>query len=496
MKHDDIVAEIGRLSETTANLKKQLDQPKSRLDRFKEYAGVISLVLSVATGLFALYTTLVTEPQKSRAEDQTKLHETLAQIVSLDQEYLKQLQQGDPTANNGTLQSKRNILLQQAEDLADRKSVASFDDQINLGNSYEFGGVYDRAMSHFKAALKLAGNDLYKKALAETQVAMLDFYGISGGTKEDGRQQFDDAEKLLRQLNSSNMELALVRSLGVRSWVECYFGESEMGLAAKAKASSLLDTIARDPTMSPQLVDSLRVGLVTSLSNTRCAQLLSPPQLSPTGTPAPAVSKSKIDLSDQIMQLLVQRQYAALESRMNATVSSLVPLDRLREMWEAFGPQIGSYKRTNSTKAISIKNVPFYVVHSEFERAFVDLRLAFDETNQLSYFLITPRSKLPKEDIERMAATVASDFFTQKFSDVSARFDPSLAVQLPQSRLPEMWAQITNATGTFVRTTGATKNADLDIVDVGCEMQGAKVVVRVGYDLDMKINTFFIVPSK
>jgi hypothetical protein len=103
MKHDEIVAEIGRLSEATADLKKQMAQPKSRLDRFKEYAGVISLVLSLATGFFAVYTTLVTEPQKSRADDQAKLHEALAQIVSLDQEYLKELQQGDPNANNGTL---------------------------------------------------------------------------------------------------------------------------------------------------------------------------------------------------------------------------------------------------------------------------------------------------------------------------------------------------------------------------------------------------------
>jgi hypothetical protein len=44
MKHDEIVAEIGRLSETTANLKKQLEKPKSKLDRFKEYAGVLSAV--------------------------------------------------------------------------------------------------------------------------------------------------------------------------------------------------------------------------------------------------------------------------------------------------------------------------------------------------------------------------------------------------------------------------------------------------------------------
>lgn len=54
MRHDEIVEEIGRLSETTSQLQAKLDKPKSRLDSFKEYAGVISLLLSLATGFFAL----------------------------------------------------------------------------------------------------------------------------------------------------------------------------------------------------------------------------------------------------------------------------------------------------------------------------------------------------------------------------------------------------------------------------------------------------------
>jgi tetratricopeptide (TPR) repeat protein len=493
MKHDEIVAEIGRLSEATADLKKQMAQPKSRLDRFKEYAGVISLVLSLATGFFAVYTTLVTEPQKSRADDQAKLHEALAQIVSLDQEYLKELQQGDPNANNGTLESKRNIVLQQAEDLADRRSVASFEDQINLGNSYQFGRRYDPAMNHFKAALNLAGSDHLKKATADTRIAQLDFYGISGGTKDDARRLFDDAEKELAPLKSSEMEMALAQSLSVRSQIECSVGEPELGLKAKAKASALVDTVARDPVISPVLVDSLRVGLVTGLSNTRCAQSVSP---TPPSSSALPVSGNKVDLSNQILQLLIQRQYATLESRMNATVSSQVPLDRVQAIWDGLAPQIGSYKRTTGTETTSFNNIPVYVVHGEFEKAFVDLRLAFDGTNQLSYFLVTPRSALPKQDIEHRATAVASDFFGQKFHDVSAKFDGNLAMQLPEARLTDIWTQATNATGSFVRTTAAAKNNDFDFVDVMCEMQAGKLVVRVGYDLDMKINTFVVAPGK
>jgi hypothetical protein len=61
--------------------------------------------------------------------------------------------------------------------------------------------------------------------------------------------------------------------------------------------------------------------------------------------PVPIVSGNKIDLSNQVMQFLVQRKYAALESQMNATVSSQVSLDRLQGLWDGLAPQIGSYKR-------------------------------------------------------------------------------------------------------------------------------------------------------
>ena len=126
MRHDEIVEKISELTETTNHLKSQLEKPKSRLDHFKEYAGIVSLVLSLATGFFAIYTSFVTEPEKSRAESQSKLHDTLAQIVTLDQEYLHEIAQGDASANNGTLESKRNILLQQAEDLSRQMTRARF----------------------------------------------------------------------------------------------------------------------------------------------------------------------------------------------------------------------------------------------------------------------------------------------------------------------------------------------------------------------------------
>jgi hypothetical protein len=134
MNHDEIVAELAQLRETSADLKKRMDQPKSKLDVFKEYAGVLSLVLSLATGAFTVADNFFLRPAKSRADTQTKLHETLASVVSVDQEYLKATQTGDASAFNGTLEAKHNMLLQEAERLiAKSDHIATYDEPDDFG---------------------------------------------------------------------------------------------------------------------------------------------------------------------------------------------------------------------------------------------------------------------------------------------------------------------------------------------------------------------------
>lgn len=505
MHHDEIVAEIGRLAETTANLKKQLEQPKSRLDRFKEYAGVVSLVLSVATGFFAVYTTLVVEPEKSRADEKAKLHDTLAQIVTLDQEYMRELQQGDPNANNGAIESKRNILLQQAEDIANRDGTASGEDQLNLGNEYEFGRKPELALSHFNTALRLAGKDLLIKATADTRIGKLNFYGISNSTKEEGRKRFEEAEQALGKPASMQNGIALVQSLSIRSWVECSFGDPVLGQQARARAQDELSVLARDPAASPQLIDTYKVSLATGLNNTHCAETAPGVVPAPGVPPLSAVLKvsgsinksvNKIELSNEMMRLLVSRDYAALETNMTATAQAQVPENRLQSIWEQVLAIAGSYKEILDTRANVVNNTTFYVVHAKFEKALVNLTLAFDEANRVSFILITPLSALPRNEIERRALDVATNFFNEKFSDVFSTFDESLKTQVSVDQLRSFFSQATGTSGSFDHVIGGAKNRDLDVVDVVCQMQGGKMIVRVGYDPDMKVNGFWVMPGR
>jgi hypothetical protein len=500
MRHDEIVEEISKLTETTAYLKSQLEKPKTRLDRFKEYAGIVSLLLSLATGFFAVYTSFWAEPEKSRADAQAKLHDTLAQIVTLDQEYMRAIQQNDPNANNGALESKRNILLQQAEDLASKSGVASAEDHFNLGNEYEFGRRLELALNHFNAARQLAGKNSLLKASADTRIGKLNFYGISNTTKEDGRQHFKEAEQLLGKPTTMQAGVALIQSLGILSWVECSFGDPTLGVQARAKAQDELAILARDPAVSPQLIDTYKVSLANGFNNTHCAEqpVAAPPTSGMLPSPAitPVSASTKIDLSNRMMRLLVERDYSAFEASMTSAAQAEVPLNRLQSIWEQVSAITGPYKRTIETKTNVVNNATFYIVHAQCEKGLLNLALAFDPADRVSYVLLTPLSALPKQEIERRAVKVVSDFFEQKFNDVYSGFDQNLQSQYSVDRLQSFFMQVTNTSGRFDHVIGGLKNQDLDVVDVLCQFQGGRAVMRVLYDPDMKISGFFVVPAK
>jgi hypothetical protein len=76
---------------------------------------------------------------------------------------------------------------------------------------------------------------------------------------------------------------------------------------------------------------------------------------------------------------------------------------------------------------------------------------------------------------------------------VFAGFDANLRNQLSEHRLQSFFMQVTNDSGHFDRVIWGVKNRDLDIVDVLCQLQGGKAIVRVACDSDMKVNGFAIV---
>jgi hypothetical protein len=168
----------------------------------------------------------------------------------------------------------------------------------------------------------------------------------------------------------------------------------------------------------------------------------------------------------------------------------------LESIWEQVSAITGPYQRTLDTKTNVVNNVMYYIVHAQCKSAFVNLALAYDGTNRVSFILLTPLSSLPKSEIEHRAVQVAAEFFQQRFDDIFSRFDVSLKNQLTANQLRSFFTQVTNASGNFDHVVGGVKNRDLDVVNVLCQLEGGKAIVRIAYGPDMEINGFMIVPGK
>ena len=160
----------------------------------------------------------------------------------------------------------------------------------------------------------------------------------------------------------------------------------------------------------------------------------------------------------------------------------------------AFGSQ-DSYQRLIDTKAQIVNGQALYIIHCQFQKALINVALAFDQTGLMTVFLITPLSALPKKEIEHRAIVIASEFFQKRFDEVFGEFNADLKGQSQEDRLRDIWTQATNGSGAFDHVMSGVKNGDLDVVDVLCQMQGGKKIVRVGYDLDIKISGFWVLPA-
>jgi hypothetical protein len=295
--------------------------------------------------------------------------------------------------------------------------------------------------------------------------------------------------------------IALVQALTTRAWVECAVGDAALGMQARTRAQDEVAALARDPVVSPQMIDAYKVSLVTGFSNTHCADGNSSPKSAAavvpgtTMVPMPLTS-NRIDSSNRMMSLLVARNYTAFEANMTSTAQSQLPENQLRSVWEKVAALAGAYKDTVSTKTNIVNNVTYYIVQARCEKALVNLALVFDDANRVSFVLVTPLSPLSKGEIEQRAERFVSDFFQQKFERISSQFDQALKAQMPTEGLQPLFLRVTNAAGPLRHVIKGTKDKDLDIVDVLCEMQAGKVNVRVSFDPDMQINAFYIAPAK
>ena len=163
--------------------------------------------------------------------------------------------------------------------------------------------------------------------------------------------------------------------------------------------------------------------------------------------------------------------------------------DQLFEIAGAFQSQISQATRT-------VQGAPVYISRSQCAHFKVELRLMFDERNQIIEFRIGPVSDLSPDSMEAAARDIADLLHQNQFADVNAKFNARMKGNMPADRLEASWTHVMTHLGPFKSIKSAKKDPDLDRVDVRCEFEHGPMIVRVAFDPAGKVSGLWMLPAE
>jgi dienelactone hydrolase len=95
-------------------------------------------------------------------------------------------------------------------------------------------------------------------------------------------------------------------------------------------------------------------------------------------------------LAKDVAQELAGRQYDKVEAQFDATMASAMPLEKLRSVWEATAAQVGALKTVKGAKSVEMQGYHVVTLTCDFEKAPLNLRLAFDKDGKVAGFFFVP----------------------------------------------------------------------------------------------------------
>jgi hypothetical protein len=209
---------------------------------------------------------------------------------------------------------------------------------------------------------------------------------------------------------------------------------------------------------------------------------------------APAADDRRLALTKDVMNDIAGGQIAAVCARFTPELKDSLTEDKMQFLWNRLVNVSGGFQKqlTQSTRAIH--GMTAYVAKSQFEDSKVEMRVTFDDRNQISHFWIGPVSDLSAENMESAAKDVVEHLHQKQFEQMSLQFTTELQVQMPPERLEMSWSHVVSHLGPFKNVKLVSKDEELDFVDVTCAFETGEIVVRVAFDPSGKIGGLWMIP--
>src|SRR5262249_670416 len=103
-----------------------------------------------------------------------------------------------------------------------------------------------------------------------------------------------------------------------------------------------------------------------------------------------AMSPHLVAAAQAFVDLLAKRDFASAERYFNATMHTALPQEKLQETWNTIMAQAGAFKHQVRTSTEERSRSKVVIVTCEFEKAAVDIQVAFDPAQRIAGLLFVP----------------------------------------------------------------------------------------------------------
>jgi uncharacterized protein len=178
-----------------------------------------------------------------------------------------------------------------------------------------------------------------------------------------------------------------------------------------------------------------RIFLLLAFSCAPLASAGAPPQQA--AAPAPDYSAR----ATEIVNDLATRQFDKVFAQFDPTMAAAVPADKLAPGWDQVISREGAFQKINSTQVIEQSGYHVATVACAFEKAPVNILLAFDDSGHVAGLRIVPAAN-------PQAAPAAEPWLAPPYADANKFHEESVTVSDGQWQMPGTLT-LPNGTGPF-----------------------------------------------
>jgi hypothetical protein len=206
--------------------------------------------------------------------------------------------------------------------------------------------------------------------------------------------------------------------------------------------------------------------------------------------------EKRLSITKDIMDDFAKGDVASVRGRFSADLKDSVSESDLKDARDELAEVAGAFQAQISQTIRTMQGAPIYVSKSQFEHFKVELKLTFDDTNQITHFRIAPISDVSPESMEASARAITDLLRQQQFKEVSTRFNDPMKESMPTDRLEASWMHVLMHLGAFKSIKLARKDPEFDRVDVRCEFENGPMIVRIAFDPSGKIEGLWMLPAE